>query len=175
MGFGAGGSGCWANRTYTNIIVTGDMNAKSIMWGNTEINGAGSILEGLIDEENLIIMNDMLPTYRNSHSVIDLFLVKSHMNRNIKYCQTLTHENVRSDHIGVIMDLDDGLDKEEEVIREKYSIKKTDWQKWRDISEEKFAEWNSVNRNLVKVLIKVLSPLCRYSMNVWRNQSQKFQ
>ena len=46
--------------------------------------------------------------------MIDLFLVRAHMNRKIKYCQTLNHENVRSDHISVIMDLDDGLDKEEE-------------------------------------------------------------
>ena len=43
------------------------------------------------------------------------------------------------------MDLDDGLDKEEEVIREKYSIKRTDWGKWRDVPEEKFSEWNRIN------------------------------
>ena len=134
-----------ANKSYQNIIVTGDMNAKSTIWGNAEINGAGSILEVIIDEENLLVMNDMLPTYRNSHSVIDLFLVRAHMNRKIKYCQTLNHENVRLDQISVIMDLDDGLDKEEEVIREKYSIKRTDWGKWRDISEEKFSEWNRIN------------------------------
>ena len=99
-----------ANKSYQNIIVTGDMNAKSTIWGNAEINGAGSILDGIIDEENLIVMNDMLPTYRNSHSVIDLFLVRAHMNRKIKYCQTLNHENVRSDHISVIMDLENGLE-----------------------------------------------------------------
>ena len=40
-----------ANKSYQNIIVTGDMNAKSTIWGNTEINGAGSILEGIVDEE----------------------------------------------------------------------------------------------------------------------------
>ena len=67
------------------------------------------------------------------------------MNRKVKYCQTLTHENVRSDHISVLMDLDDGLDKTEAVIRERYSIKKTDWQSWREVSEEKFREWNMVN------------------------------
>ena len=43
------------------------------------------------------------------------------------------------------MDLDDGLDKEEAVVRERYSIKKTDWQSWREVSEEKFREWNMVN------------------------------
>ena len=125
-----------ASKSYQNIIVTGDMNAKSTEWGNSEINGVGNVLEEIVDQENLVIMNDMLPTYRNSQSVIDLFLVRAHMNRKIEYCQTLTHENVRSDHISVLMDLDAGLDKEEEVIREKYSIKKTDWQKWREISEQ---------------------------------------
>ena len=32
-----------ANKSYQNIIVTGDMNAKSTIYGNTEIKGAGSI------------------------------------------------------------------------------------------------------------------------------------
>ena len=45
-----------ANKSYQNIIVTGDMNAKSTIWENAEINGAGSILEGIIDEENLIVI-----------------------------------------------------------------------------------------------------------------------
>ena len=133
-----------ASKSYQNVIVTGDLNAKSTTWGNIEVNRVGEVLEEVIEEENLIIMNDMLPTYRNSSSVIDLFIVKAHLNRKIKYCQTLTHENVRSDHISVIMDLDDGLDKEEEVAREKYSIKKTDWQAWREVSEEKFREWNGI-------------------------------
>ena len=134
-----------ASRTYSNIIITGDLNAKSTEWGNTEINGAGRVLEDLIEEENLIIMNDLLPTYRSSHGVIDLFLVRAHMNRKVKYCQTLTHENVRSDHISVIMDIDDGLEKEDEVVKEKFSIRKTDWQEWREVSEEKFSEWNMIN------------------------------
>ncbi|MEW8548699.1 MAG: reverse transcriptase family protein, partial [Candidatus Thiodiazotropha sp.] len=133
-----------ASALYRNIIVVGDMNAKSTTWGNTEINGAGNVLESIVDETDLICMNDSLPTYRNSHSVIDLFLVRSHMNRKIRYCQTLTHENVRSDHISVLMDIEDGIEKDEEIIGEKYCIKKIDWQKWEEVSEESFREWNSV-------------------------------
>ena len=51
------------------------------------------------------------------------------MNRKIRYYQTLTHENVRSDHVSMIMDLVDGIEKEKEVVKENYSIRKTDWQK----------------------------------------------
>ena len=98
-----------------------------------------------MEEEDLVCMNDLLPTYRNSHSVTDLFLIRSHMNRKIRYCQSLTHYNVRSDQVSVIMDLDDGIDKEKEVVKEKYSIRKADWQKWEEVSEEKFSEWNMVN------------------------------
>ena len=98
-----------------------------------------------MEEEDLVCMNDLLPTYRNSHSVTDLFLIRSHMNRKIKCCQSLMHYNVRSDQVSVIMDLDDGIDKDEEVVKEKYSIRKADWQKWEEVSEEKFSEWNMVN------------------------------
>ena len=42
------------------------------------------------------------------------------MNRKIRYCQTLTHETVRSDNVSMIMDLDDGIEKEEVVVKLKY-------------------------------------------------------
>ena len=31
------------------------------------------------------------------------------------------------------------------MIREKYSIKMTAWENWREISEAKFSEWNTIN------------------------------
>ncbi|MEW8546772.1 MAG: reverse transcriptase family protein, partial [Candidatus Thiodiazotropha sp.] len=132
---------------YKNVIVTGDMNAKSAAWGNLEVNGAGNILEGILDEHDLVCLNDFQPTYRSSHSVIDLFLVRAHLNRKTKFCQTLTHENVRTDHISVLLELDDGIEKDEEVSSEKYCLRKIDWQVWVESSEESFKEWNSVSHD----------------------------
>ena len=48
------------------------------------------------------------------------------MQRKIKYCQPLTHENVRSGHIGILMDFDVGVTEEAPSIQEKYSIMKVD-------------------------------------------------
>ena len=136
-------------------------------YGETEINGAGSVLEGIAGEEDLICMNDLLPTYRSSHCVIDLFLIRFHMNRKIRYCQTLTQENIRSDHVSVIMDLDDSIDMEEKVVKEKYSIRKADWQNWEEVSEEKFREWNMVNHvtESIDQMIESLMGLFHESMD----------
>ena len=111
------------------------------------MNGAGIMLEQYVDLYDLICVNDFRPTYRNSQSEIDLFLINSNMHRKIKYCQTLTHENVRSDHIGVLMDFDVGVTEEAPSIQEKYSLKKVDWEKWKVVSEDSFREWNSVKRD----------------------------
>ena len=41
-------------RRYRNVIITGDMNAKSGMWGNPELNGEGIMLEQYVDLYDLI-------------------------------------------------------------------------------------------------------------------------
>ena len=58
------------------FIVTGDFNAKNIIWGNNTSNRWGNIIEELIDKNDLILMNDGAPTrydvYHNTSSAIDL-------------------------------------------------------------------------------------------------------
>ena len=71
------------NTHHKNIIVTGDFNAKSKLWGNKNENCAGELLERCIVSENFVCVNDGFQTRRNSESVIDLFIVKPHLNRSI--------------------------------------------------------------------------------------------
>ena len=85
--------------------MTGDLGAKSKLWGNKNENCAGELLERRIVSENLVSANDGFQTRRNSESVIDLFIVKPHLNRSISRCITQTHELVRSGHIGSLMDI----------------------------------------------------------------------
>ena len=58
-------------------------------------------------EDNFNCVNDCVNTRRNSESVIDLFIIKPHLYRNIVKCATLTLETVRSDHIAVLIDMPD--------------------------------------------------------------------
>lgn len=120
--------------------MTGDFNAKSKLWGNKYENSAGDLLEKCLLEDNFICVNECVNTRSNSESVIDLFIIKPHLNRNILKCVTLTHETVRSDHIAVLMDMADGTSENSEAV-ERHQIYKTDWIKWDSISSEKFNQW----------------------------------
>jgi len=129
--------------SYNNILVTGDFNAKSKVWSNKSGNYAGDLLEDFMLKSSYICMNDGLPTRRNSESIIDLVMVTPPLVKQISSCQTLVHENVRSDHISIMIDMDDNTEtnnKNEKV--EKLKITKTDWEKWETVTNEKFSAWN---------------------------------
>ena len=130
-----------AEEKYKNVICTGDFNSKSYFWGNMDKNAEGIILENFIMNTDFICVNDGAPTRRNASSVIDLFLVKPQVYRKIKCCTTLTHECVRSDHIPVMLDIEDEII-EESVEEERYLVNKTNWVKWKEMTEEKFSERN---------------------------------
>lgn len=130
------------NRKYKNIILTGDFNAKSKFWGNRVENYAGELLEKYMCMENFICINDGVQTRRNSDCVIDLFIIKPHLNRKIKQCLTLTHETVRSDHIAVLMEIEGGESEDFEEV-EKYRVHKTDWEKWDTTTSSAFSKWLS--------------------------------
>ena len=123
------------NKNYKNIIVTGDFNAKSKLLGNKTENYAGKLLERCMVTDNFVCVNDTVNvnTRRNSESVINLFIVKPHLNSNVSRCVTLTHESVRSDHIGILMEIADGESEVSETV-EKYHIHKTDWDKWDNVT-----------------------------------------
>lgn len=73
-------------------------------------NSAGEILEKCMWYENLICINDGNPTRRNSKSVTDLFLITPKLKKDVRLCSTLVQQNVRSDHIAVLLDLEDNLE-----------------------------------------------------------------
>ena len=72
-------------------------------------------------------VNDGFQTRRNSESVIYLFTVKPHLNRNISRCITLTHESVCSDHIGILMEIVDA-EGEDFNTTERFHMHETDWE-----------------------------------------------
>ncbi|MEW8547197.1 MAG: endonuclease/exonuclease/phosphatase family protein, partial [Candidatus Thiodiazotropha sp.] len=130
------------SRSYKNLVITGDLNAKSLEWGNSTSNTAGNILEACMHELQLCCLNDDQPTRRYSDSIIDLFIVSPSVLTKCASCETLTHEYVRSDHISVKLALD-CFGKVETVVREeRYSIKNTDWSVWEEVTEEKFKTFN---------------------------------
>ena len=92
-------------KTSKPLIIAGDLNAKSLEWNNTKVNKAGELIENMITKHDMICVNDGQPTRRNTDSVIDLFLMNSEFQQFLTSCDTLTHENIRSDHISVLMNM----------------------------------------------------------------------
>ena len=62
-------------KDYKHIILTGDLNSKSLEWNNKKVNPCGTILEEHMHNNGLLCINDGLPTRRTSDSFIDLFIV----------------------------------------------------------------------------------------------------
>ena len=88
-------------------------------------------------------MNDGKPTRRSSDSVIDLFLSNPEIVPKISLCETLSYENVQSDHIAVLLELAKSSDPSSNEAEEKYLIGKTDYQLRNEVTEERFREWNA--------------------------------
>ena len=74
-----------------NIVLLGDLNAKSTEWNNSQNNQSGIILTDILGEGNLTVHNDGQSTRRPSVSVIDLFATSSRLNHLVKTCNTLAH------------------------------------------------------------------------------------
>ncbi|CAG2203499.1 unnamed protein product [Mytilus edulis] len=114
-----------------NLILVGDLNAKSFEWNNTVEN----------KHDKLICVNDEQATRRASSSVIDLFLISRQLFNDVKNCVTLTHEKVQSDHIAVLLDFNAGNPHEENTSEEEYwNIKKCDWNAWKETAKDSFSK-----------------------------------
>lgn len=127
---------------HENIIITGDLNAKSQEWQNRSINESGKLLETFLHESHFICVNDGKPTRRNSDSVIDLFLTNPELIPKISLCETLSYENIQSDHLAVLLEIDRSSEPSSSGTEEKYIINKTDWNLWNENTEKRFKEWN---------------------------------
>ena len=90
-------------KDFKHLVLTGDLNCKSLEWNNNKSNTCGVILEEYLHRSGLLCMNDGLPTGRLSESVIDLFIVSPKVVSEIVRCETLSQDRVRSDHIGVLL------------------------------------------------------------------------
>ena len=72
---------------------------------------------------------------------MNLFIVSPKVVPEVATCETMSHEVIRSDHIGVLLDVYQES-KQSNAIFEKYIIGKAKYDVWRECTEEKFKEWN---------------------------------
>ena len=143
---------------YKEVIITGDLNAKIMEWGNSSNNACGALLQNCTHTLNLSCVNDDQPTRGESNSIIDLFIVSPSLVRKIIHCQTLTHEQVRSDHISILLETDCFKTDSSDVRQERYCMKNVSWEEWQNVSEREFKDFN----NRIKALATKIPRHCTH-------------
>jgi hypothetical protein len=85
-------------------------------------------------------LNDGQATRRNSNSIIDLALTTQTTYKKSLECTTLTHENVKSDHIGIYVKLHSCItDSKREDEDPKWNIHKCDLGLWKQTTKDQFS------------------------------------
>lgn len=90
------------------LIITGDFNTTSSMWGNNSTNKRGKIMEEWIAKLNLIVANrGNKPTFerREQRSNIDITLFSENLTNRIKNWAVLTDLESLSDHKFIVFDI----------------------------------------------------------------------
>lgn len=94
------------NGTMSNVIVAGDFNAKSPLWGETRNDRRGDMLAEWIAERDLIVLNDgVSPTFQveNYSSILDLSLTSQDCGTRRRW-EVLPDETL-SDHCFVFFEI----------------------------------------------------------------------
>lgn len=86
------------------IIICGDLNAKSALCGSTVTDGRGDLLEEVILSNKLFCLNDGKVTFRNYNgaSLIDLTLVSEKLESSIENWKVLDSLDSGSEHMYII-------------------------------------------------------------------------
>lgn len=91
----------------------------------------------------MMIINDGQPTRRGGQRVIDLIITSTEIGNLVTSCSTLTHETVRSDHIAILSNINIDVQEATTETKEVRQLKKTDWHRWRERTEQDFEDWLS--------------------------------
>lgn len=110
-------------------LLVGDLNAKHLSWGSNINNQYGNELFHICNTQALLIYAPINPTHfstRNTSDIIDI-AVNKNVNLNI---EITSEDELSSDHNPIVLQLGDN-----EYITESITLKKTDWDKFREIFE----------------------------------------
>lgn len=107
-----------------DILIGGDFNAKSPMWGSLRTDSRGAIVTEWIAQENLTVLNwGGIPTFRrrDQESQIDLTLCTGALGSKINW-QVLEEEETGSDHQYIEIEIREGRDGDRDTRGEKHRM-----------------------------------------------------
>ncbi|MGL4677181.1 MAG: reverse transcriptase domain-containing protein, partial [Brevinema sp.] len=114
----------------TPFLLLGDFNAHNPMWGDQGLDTKGSIMEKIIDHDNISLLNDGTPTYHNiyhnSYSAIDMSICSSSI--LMDYTWQVQQDLNGSDHYPIILR---DLKNTPSISNRKWNLKKANWNEFR--------------------------------------------
>ena len=118
----------------TPFLLLGDMNAKSPLWFESDVNERGRIFENLVQRKNLSVLNSNSPTHyhiqTNSSSIIDLSI--SSPDCILDFTQSVMESLHGSDHYPIMINKLQN-DNSAEMLR-KFIVEKADWTKFSELT-----------------------------------------
>lgn len=124
-----------------NTILCGDFNAHSPVWGHSERNNRGLIIEDCIGRHDIVLLNDGSPTHFNTStgkfSPLDLTFVSPRLALRASWQSSLV--NLGSDHslIHISVDIDPTL---QPNTNKNWVYKKANWVKFTDLCHENMTD-----------------------------------
>lgn len=122
----------------SDILVGGDFNAHAELWGSHITNSRGRSVQGWIEDNGLVVLNDGRPTRiacpPNASGAIDITLTTS--NNSLLWNWTLFDEPLGSDHVPIIVTFRNPRmrsENEEPLYESPIRDARTDWDKYRQI------------------------------------------
>ncbi|KAG5873327.1 hypothetical protein JTB14_005307 [Gonioctena quinquepunctata] len=109
------------------FLLVGDMNAHNPLWGSLRRDIRGSILEQLLDRDNLILLNSGAMTYFNARSrdfsAIDLSLASPRIATRLSW--RVLDDSYNSDHFPIVISTD--IPETQVVPPPKWLVEKAQW------------------------------------------------
>lgn len=131
------------------IILVGDFNAWSPLWGSHVVNSRGQTIEEVILAANLAILNNGAPTHLSTHNSlthVDLTLVTPSLIPNCKW--EISNDLHGSDHFPITTTLQSHLKTENHYPPIKFKTDQADWKKFNAHCMEHFTFSSTSDVNL---------------------------
>jgi exonuclease III len=114
-----------------NFLLLGDFNAHNTLWGSKVSNSRGKTIERLIDNHNLIVLNEEIPTHlsfsKKTFSNIDLSIASVEIAEIFDW--QVADELYLSDHFPIVIEFH--KNQNEVKSKERWRMKEANWELFR--------------------------------------------
>ncbi|CAD7004082.1 unnamed protein product [Ceratitis capitata] len=164
------------NNISTPLILMGDFNSWSSLWGSTTGNSRGKAVEDALLASNLIILNDGSPTHFSTHQTFT--------NVDISFCSAsiapkcsweIYKDLWGSDHFPIITSIDTEFEKDRHKFHPKFITDKADWVRFQYCCDS-LSQKNPISQNInqeAATIKKILRTASHYNIPQTKKRTNK--